>query len=467
MQILKNHVMNTTKEQVDDLNAIIKIQLNQEDYQPKVDKTLKEYRKKANVPGFRKGKVPMGMLRKQYGESIRADEVNKMINEELQRYIQDEKLELIGGPIPIEDKEMAWDKSALEFKFEVGMFPKVEPNLTPDDQLDAYKIVADEDMINEQMQMIQKQFGKMESREEIDENSTIVANIKSSDEKVDKESTFTLDQVNEDQQDTFKGAKVGDVLNINAQGFLKNENTAQSILGIDNEEFKSTEGDLTIEIIEINETIPAELNQDLFDKYLGEGKVSSEEEFRNHIQEQIENQFKQQADQKFFNDATEFLIDNTPFELPENFLKKWLKFSSDKNISQEEADKEFEDNKKGIKYQLIEGKIKEEHDIKVTEEDLKQTAKDALKAQMAQYGQGDLADEQIEQLSQTLLQQEEQKKQMEDQALSKKLLDFFKEKLPLNEKEVTYKAFIDLAYGKPEDKEETEEKQAETNSASQ
>ncbi|MDR9399917.1 MAG: trigger factor [Psychroflexus sp.] len=459
--------MNTTKEQVDDLNAIIKIQLNQEDYQPKVDKTLKEYRKKANVPGFRKGKVPMGMLRKQYGESIRADEVNKMINEELQRYIQDEKLELIGGPIPIEDEKMAWDKSPLEFKFEVGMFPKVEPNLTPDDQLDVYKIVADEDMINEQIQMIQKQFGKMESREEIDENSTIVANIKSSDEKVDKESTFTLDQVNEDQQDTFKGAKVGDVLNIDAQGFLKNENTAQSILGIDNEEFKSTEGDLTIEIIEINETIPAELNQDLFDKYLGEGKVSSEEEFRNHIQEQIENQFKQQADQKFFNDATEFLIDNTPFELPENFLKKWLKFSSDKNISQEEADKEFEDNKKGIKYQLIEGKIKEEHDIKVTEEDLKQTAKDALKAQMAQYGQGDLADEQIEQLSQTLLQQEEQKKQMEDQALSKKLLDFFKEKLPLNEKEVTYKAFIDLAYGKPEDKEETEEKQAETNSASQ
>jgi trigger factor len=452
--------MNTSKEQVDDLNGIIKIQLNKEDYEPKVEKTLKDYRKKADIPGFRKGKVPMGMLRKQYGEAIRADEVNKMVNEELQRYVQEEKLPLLGGPIPVEDEKMNWDNDPIEFKFEIGISPDIKPNLQPDEKLDYFKIVADKEMVDEQISMIQKQFGKMESREQIDENHTIVAQIKSSDEKVDKESTFNLDQVAKDNRDQFKGAKVGDVINVKAQGFLENENVAQTLLGIDTEQYKALEGDLSIEITEINETIPAELNQELFDKYFGEGKVSSEEEFREKIKEQIEDQFKQQSEQKFFNDATEFLIEHTDFELPENFLKKWLKFSNEKGITQEEADKEFDENKKGIHYQLIEGKIKEEHDIKVTEDDLKETAREALKAQMAQYGQGNLPDEQIDQLSQTLLQQEEQKKQMEDQALSKKLLDFYKQQLPINEKEVSYKEFIDIAYGsnvKDEDQETEEE----------
>ena len=449
--------MNTTKEQVDDLNAIIKIQLDKDDYEPKIEKTLKDYRKTANIPGFRKGKVPMGMLRKQYGEAIRADEVNKMVNDELQRFVQEEKLALIGGPIPFDDEKMSWDKEPLEFKFEIAMYPTIEPNLNPDDKLDYYKIVADKEMIDEQVSMIQKQFGKLETHEKVGENSTIVATIRSSDESFDNESTFGLDAINKEHHDQFKGAKVGDVINVKADNFLQRENIAQSILGIPTDDYKALEGDLSIEITEINENIPAELNQELFDKYLGEGKVSTEDEFRQKVKEQIEGQFKQQTEQKFFNDATEFLIEHTDFELPENFLKKWLRFSNDKDISQEEADKEFEDNKKGIRYQLIEAKIKEDHAISVTQEDLKETAKDALKAQMAQYGQGNLPDEQIEQLSQTLLQQEEQKKQMDDQALSKKLLDFFKEKLPINEKEVTYKEFIDIAYAEKNDKEEEKE----------
>ena len=159
--------MNTSKEQVDDLNAIINIQLNKEDYQPKVEKTLKEYRKNANIPGFRKGKVPMGMLRKQYGEAIRADEVNKMVNEELQRYVQEEKLPLLGGPIPVDDEKMNWDNDPLEFKFEIGISPDIKPNLQPDEKLDYFKIVADKEMVDEQISMIQKQFGKMESREKL------------------------------------------------------------------------------------------------------------------------------------------------------------------------------------------------------------------------------------------------------------------------------------------------------------
>ena len=457
MQILKNHTMNTTKEQVDDLNAVIKIQLNKDDYEPKVEKTLKDYRKTANIPGFRKGKVPMGMLRKQYGEAIRADEVNKMVNDELQRFVQEEKLALLGGPIPVDDEKMSWDREPLEFKFEIGMYPSIAPNLNPNDKLDYYKIVADKEMIDEQVSMVQKQFGRLETHEKVGKNSTIVSNIRSSDESIDKESTFSLDSINKEHHEQFKGAKVGDVISVKANALLENENVAQSLLGISTENYKALEGNLSIEITEINETVPAELNQELFDKYLGEGKVSTEDEFRKQIKEQIEGQFKQQSEQKFFNDTTEFLIEHTDFELPENFLKKWLMFSNDKDISQEEADKEFEDNKKGIRYQLIESKIKEDHDISVTQEDLKETAKEALKAQMAQYGQGNLPDDQVEQLSQTLLQQEEQKKQMEDQALSKKLLDFFKEKLPINEKEVTYKEFIDIAYAQKNDKEEEKE----------
>lgn len=457
MQILKNHTMNTTKEQVDDLNAIIKIQLNKDDYEPKVEKTLKDYRKTANIPGFRKGKVPMGMLRKQYGEAVRADEVNKMVNDELQRFVQEEKLALLGGPIPVDDEKMSWDREPLEFKFEIGMYPSIAPNLNPNDKLDYYKIVADKEMIDEQVSMVQKQFGRLETHEKVGSNSTIVSTIRSSDESVDKESTFSLDSINKEHHEQFKGAKVGDVISVKANALLENENVAQSLLGISTENYKALEGNLSIEITEINETVPAELNQELFDKYLGEGKVSTEDEFRKQIKEQIEGQFKQQSEQKFFNDTTEFLIEHTDFELPENFLKKWLRFSNDKDISQEEADKEFEDNKKGIRYQLIESKIKEDHDISVTQEDLKETAKEALKAQMAQYGQGNLPEDQVEQLSQTLLQQEEQKKQMEDQALSKKLLDFFKEKLPINEKEVTYKEFIDIAYAQKNDKEEEKE----------
>lgn len=440
--------MQITKENTDSLNAIVKLEINKDDYSPKVEKILKDYRKTANIPGFRKGHVPMGMIKRQYGQAVVSDEVNKLIQDSLNKFIHEEKLDILGNPIPKEQADFSWDADNYKFEFELGLAPEINIDFNNSKAIKHYKIVADKEMVEDQIKHIQRQFGKLVTQNEVKEGYTVVATFKNTDKGIDKESSFKLEDFNGKQNKAlFTGLKVGETVEVSSEKLFKSETVLANHLGISEEKAKGLTIDLHIEINEINEHIPHELNQELFDKYTREeGKISSKKELEEEIKKQAEEQFKQHGEQQLFNDISEYLIENIKFDLPVEFLQKWIKLSAEKELTDEEAKAEYEKSEKGIRYQLIEAKIIKEHDIKVQPDEVKELMKNRIRLQMAQYGVTTFTDEQIEEFSNQMLSNEDEVKKVSEQVLSDKILALLKENLKLKEKEVSFKEFADENY---------------------
>lgn len=440
--------MQITKENTDSLNAIVKLEINKDDYSPKVEKILKDYRKTANIPGFRKGHVPMGMIKRQYGQAVVSDEVNKLIQDSLNKFIHEEKLDILGNPIPKEQADFSWDADNYKFEFELGLAPEINIDFNNSKAIKHYKIVADKEMVEDQIKHIQRQFGKLVTQNEVKEGYTVVATFKNSHEGIDKESSFKLEDLDGKQNKAlFRGLKVGETVEVSSEKLFKSETVLANHLGISEEKAKGLTIDLHIEINEINEHIPHELNQELFDKYTREeGKITSKKELEEEIKKQAEEQFKQHGEQQLFNDISEYLIENIKFDLPVEFLQKWIKLSAEKELTDEEAKAEYEKSEKGIRYQLIEAKIIKEHDIKVQPEEVKELMKNRIRLQMAQYGVTTFTDEQIEEFSNQMLSNEDEVRKVSEQVLSDKILALLKENLKLKEKEVSFKEFADENY---------------------
>lgn len=440
--------MQITKENTDSLNAIVKLEINKDDYSPKVEKILKDYRKTANIPGFRKGHVPMGMIKRQYGQAVVSDEVNKLIQDSLNKFIHEEKLDILGNPIPKEQADFSWDADNYKFEFELGLAPEINIDFNNSKAIKHYKIVADKEMVEDQIKHIQRQFGKLVTQNEVKEGYTVVATFKNTDKGIDKESSFKLEDFNGKQNKAlFTGLKVGETVEVSSEKLFKSETVLANHLGISEEKAKGLTIDLHIEINEINEHIPHELNQELFDKYTREeGKITSKKELEEEIKKQAEEQFKQHGEQQLFNDISEYLIENIKFDLPVEFLQKWIKLSAEKELTDEEAKAEYEKSEKGIRYQLIEAKIIKEHDIKVQPEEVKELMKNRIRLQMAQYGVTTFTDEQIEEFSNQMLSNEDEVRKVSEQVLSDKILALLKENLKLKEKEVSFKEFADENY---------------------
>lgn len=441
--------MNITKKDIDTLNAVITVEVDKKDYQPKVEKILKDYKKTASVPGFRKGFVPMGMIKKQYEKSIVIDEVNKLLQEALNKYLTEEKLDILGNPLPKPDENFSWENEKFAFDFELGMAPKFEINLDTKKKITLNKIVADKKFIDDEMLNIQKQYGKLVSQKEVVEGGRMVGDFtfEYKDEQQEKNATIDLDQIKgKANLKKFLGKKVGDVIGLKTKNLFKDDHDLMNALGLDHDDAHSFSVPVTFKISEVNKTELAELNQELFDKLFGKDKIKSEKELREEIKKSAEKQFQGQADQQFLNASTDYLIEKTKFDLPSEFLKKWLQVSTEKEMTKEEADAEYVRSEKGLRYQLIEGQIAKEHDIKITYDELKDFAKEMVTAQFMQYGQQHLTDEMLQPVIDNVMTNQEETKRLSEQLMSQKLLDFYKENLKYKKKEVTYKDFVEETY---------------------
>ncbi len=439
--------MNITKEQIDDLNAVVKVAISKEDYQDKVEKILKDYRRQANIPGFRKGQVPMGLIKKQYGKAVLVDEVNKLLQDNLNKYLTEEKLDVLGNPLPKQQENFDWESDRLDFEFELGLAPSFDVQLKTKKAVTHYKIVADKKMIEEQVERIQKQYGKLVSKSEVGKKDEVTGTFSNEVEDIDHKTTIEMDKVKGKKAiDTLLGKKVGDSVTLSTKGLFKEDYLLSSALGINRDKADKLDTNVTFTIEEINEREPAALDQDLFDKLFGKDKVTSEKELKDRIKEDSEKQFEQQSDQKLLNDITEKLIDETKFDLPAEFLKKWIQISGEKPLTEDEAKEEFERSEKGLRYQLIEGKIIQENNLQVQFDELKEFAKGFIKSQMAQYGHMDPKDEELEGIAARVLGNQDEVRRLSEQLMSQKLLDLYKEKANLKVKEVSYDDFIKEAY---------------------
>lgn len=440
--------MNITKEQIDELNAVVKVAITKDDYQDKVDSILRDYRKQANIPGFRKGHVPMGLIKKQYGKAVLVDEVNKLLQDNLNKYLTEEKLDVLGNPLPKQQDNFDWDKEELAFEFELGLSPDFEVPLETKKPITRYKIVADKKMVDEQVERIQKQYGKLVSKKEIGKSDEVTGSFKNEAEEIDKKATLELDKLkSKSALESLKGKKVGDVISLKTKNLLKEDYLLSSILGISQEKSKDLDIEVAFTIEEINEREAAKLDQELFDKLFGKDEISSEKELKERIKNDSEKQFEQQSDQKLLNDVTEYFIEHTKFELPAGFLTKWIQMTGEKSLSEEEANEEYEKSEKGLRYQLIEGKIIQDNGIQIEFDELKEFAKGFIKSQMAQFGQLNPKEEELDNIAARVLGNQDEVKRLSEQLMSQKLLNLYKEKVNLKTKEVTYENFVKEVYG--------------------
>lgn len=440
--------MNITRNNIDSLNAVVTVSVTKEDYAPKVEKTLKDYRKNANVPGFRKGAVPMSLIQKQYGKSIMFEEVNKILQEQLNEYITNEKLDILGNPLPKPMDTLDWDAETLQFEFELGMVPEFEVNLEAKNNLVSYKIIADDKMLDEQVARLQKQYGKVTPAEVVDADSEITVTFSNEEHNINNKTTISLDVFSDVKAaKSFVGKKVGEVVVVQTKGLFNDDHKLMDYLKVDHDVVHGLGIEVNVEINDVFSTEKAPLDQEFFDKLFGPESVSSEAEMRTKLKEIAESQFVQQSEQKFLNDVTEFLLENTRFDLPSEFLIKWLQQSGEKPLTAKEASDEFSKSEKGLRYQLIEGKIMKDHNLQITFEDLKDHTSVLIKNQMAQFGQLNPSDEEINNIVARVLSNQDEVRRLSEQLMSAKMLQLFKDKVNAKQKEVNMDDFVKVFYG--------------------
>ena len=440
--------MNITRENIDALNAVVKVDIAKDDYSDKVEKILTDYRKTANIPGFRKGHVPMGMVNKQYGTAVLVDEVNKLLQEALNKYLTEEKLDVLGHPLPKPQDDLDWDSEKLSFEFELGLSPEFDVDLKSKKAITSYNIVAGDDMINDQITNIQKQYGKLIPQTEIAKDSEVTGVYKNEEKEIENTVTLTLDKFKgKATEKKFVGAKAGDVITLKTKGLYTDEHELMHALKIEHDAAHGLDIEVTFTVTEINERELAELDQELFTKLFADGSVTSVTELKDKIKEDAEKQFVQQADQKLLNDVTEYLVDNTKFDLPAEFLQKWMQTSGEKQLTEDEAKEEYEKSEKSLRYQLIEGKLVSSNDIQVSIEDIKGHAKNMIKMQMAQFGQMNPSEKELDDIAARVLSNQDEARRISEQIISQKLLELYKEKANIKTKELTYEAFVKEVYG--------------------
>lgn len=440
--------MNVTRKNIDDLNAVLTVEVYKSHYKHKIETQLKDYQKKADLPGFRRGEVPMSIIESKYRQPLLLEEVNKTIKESLNKYFQQEKLDLLGNPIPVEVANRDWEADKYEFEFEIGLAPTFDIDLEGLGEITQYKIIADDNMLNEQLGRMQKQYGKMTPNEVFVKGNDVSGTFRNEDKAIDSPATLSFDIFKDPKtEDLFLGKKVGDVVTLNTKGLFADDHQLMEYLKVSHDDVHGLDIDVDFTIEEINATEPAELNQELFDKLFGEGNVSSVEEVKAKIKEDAERQFEGQANQQFLNDVTEGLLHNTKFDLPAEFLKRWIQTVGEKQLTPEEAEVEYARSENGLRYQLIEGKVMSSNNLQINFEDLKAYAAEMIKMQMAQFGQMDPSKADVDGIVARVLGNQEEVKRLSDQVMSEKMLALYKSKVKSTVKEVNYQEFVAASYG--------------------
>lgn len=442
--------MNISHQTVDDVNANIKVELAPEDYNPSVDKAIKEQAKKAKLPGFRPGKIPTSHIKRTFGKSILFDEVNKLVNEKISEYINENKLEVLGQPLPLEsdaDAVYNWDfNDTFNFTYEIGIAPAFETPFSKETAFTAYDIKADEATLAERIKNLRRSYGKMTNPEVSEDGDVLYATLKQTKEEgIEKTTSVRTDIVQDAKiKKSLIGLKKDDTVKLDIKKAFKVEDIAR-LLGITEDEAANldvTKFELTVN--NINRLEEAELNQEFFDKLFPAGEVTKEEEFNAKVKEEVENLFQQNADQKLRNDMYTFGMDKVQATFPETFLKKWLK-ATNPNISDEELEEGFADFLSNLKWTIIENRIVTANNLEVKYDEVINLAKERIYAQIKMYNINDEpSDEQLGQYAMQLLQDREQANRLFEETKALKVFDFLKENVTLNKEEIQYVDFEKL-----------------------
>jgi len=446
--------MEVIKKDIDKLNAEITIKIKEDDYKGRVDEALKKYRKQANLPGFRKGMVPMGMVKKMVGPNILVDEINKLLSDKLYDYIGAEKLNILGNPLPKESEDkIDWEtQKEFDFTYELGIAPEVKAELSEKDKIQKYKIKVADKMVDEQIEEIAKQYGKMKDVDAAEEEDMLYGKFQELEKGQIKEDGITNGTVlnirilnKAKDQKLFLGKKVGDEVKLKPVG-MAGEQYVAAWLGIEKEEidaYKNTEFLYAIE--KINRMEAAELNQEFFDRIYGKEVVKSKEEMVERIREEMNKNFEQNAEQLFEREVQDHLMKKAKLQLPDDFMKRWLMTANEKPLTKEQLEEEYEQYAEGIKWQLIENKLIRDHNIKVEKEEVVEYTKGMVRQQLSGMGQNMMDENELEDTAKRVLENQDEARRLYDQLYQLKMRDLYKEKVKVKEKEISYDEFLKLA----------------------
>jgi trigger factor len=440
--------MNIQFEAPDKVNGLMTITLETADYQPEVEKTLKDYRKRAQIPGFRPGQAPMGMIKRQYGTSVKVDVVNKLLGEKLYGYVQDNKIHMLGEPLPSEQQAQLDFESdqPLVFKFDIAVAPEFEAKLSGKDKVPFYNIIVDDKLVDQQVEMYQSRAGHYDKAETFDPElrDMLKGDLREIDGTIEVADAVLMPQYMkvEDQKKLFEGAKLGDIITWNPRkAYPESDVEVSSLLKIQKDEVKEHEGDFTFQITEISRFVKAEIGKELFDQTFGEGTVKDEKEFRQKIADQISLQFKADSDYKFLLDVREHMEKKVgKLEFPEAILKRVM-LNNNKDKGADFVEKNFEASIKELAWHLMKEQLVSAQGIKIEDADLKETAKEAARAQFAQYGMSNIPDEYLENYAQEMLKKRENVDGLVDRAVDVKLTAALKNVVKLDEKEISLEDF--------------------------
>ena len=454
--------MNISRENTGDLTAIISVEVVEADYRQLVDKALKDLRKKANIPGFRAGMVPMGMVKKMYGISVMADEVNKILSEKLNKYVADEKLELLGHPIPSDSKQDKVDfnkEKDFVFHFDIGMSPEITLELNDKTHVPYSKIEVADTMVSDYLKDIQERFGEHTHPETIEENSKITASFKQLDEEGNIiESGINQDNASFNIEDVqlktiakkLVGKAVGDKVNFDPMRALKDANKVAAMLQVAKIMVEDLKAEFEVEIKEITFITPAELNEDLYKKAYPKEDLKSEEDLKNKIKEDAEKQFEGESDKLFLSKAVDTLIEKAAIAIPDDFMKRWILANNEGDLTTEQLDVQYGSYANTLKWQLLQNKIIKDNDIKVGEDEVKDHVRHFISGQ---YFGGMEQDEafasQMDGIVDNVLKNEDEVKKIYDQLYDAKMLKLFKETLSLDVETMPLEDFIKKASEAP------------------
>lgn len=445
--------MNVTTTETGELKAILRVEIKPEDYKEKVDKTLSDYRRKAKIPGFRPGKVPASLIKKQYGKSVLIDEVNHLLQHAVYDHLQEKELDILGNPLPVPNDQIDWEnQETFHFDFELGLSPQFELKLNDKLKVPYYRIVADKEMTERYATDYARRFGSMKYPEKVTETAIVKAIFHEVDKKgeaveegITKEATFSMESIDDKKvKKELVGLEVGSKMVMEPAKAFKKEFNVANLLGTDEAGLKASTGRFELDIIELSELIPAELNQDLFDKVFGEGAVSGKDEFMKRIKEDAEAMFVGESDRKFLDDLKDKVLDKTSFDLPDDFLKKWLQTNQENPVTAEQIEQEYPELKASMKWQLVENKVMKENNIEITQQEVIEYTKGLIANQMRQYGQ-EPDPSSLDGIAANVLQNREEAQRITDQLASQKLLEYYKETVKLDTKEVSFDEFIKKA----------------------
>jgi trigger factor len=453
-ELLKTNLMNIKKDNLDELNAVLTITVEKSDYEERVDSVLKDYRKKARIDGFRPGKVPQGLINKMYRKPVLVEEINKILGESLGKYLVDEKLNILGEPLPSLDKpvQIDWDADAqFEFSFDIGLSPEMDFAVSEKDKIDYYLIKTDEEEISKQRDRISSRYGSFsESTDVISDNEMLKADLVelgADNEPIEgvhvEDATISLEFVkDEESKKKFMGLKAGDVLDLDVKKAFINETDLAALLKITKEKLAETGNNFRVTIKSVSRFVKAEINQELFDKVYGPDQVKSLEEFNAKITDELKAAFERNSDYKFRIDAKEYYLGKFKQDLPAAFLKRWLVYTNQGKMTMEQIEKDFDAFVIDLKWQLIKGKVARENELKIKEEELIAHTKDVFRQQFIQYyGIADVPDDTLEKYARESLGREEERNRYSESLMENKVFEFMQKTVKLDTKEVTLQEF--------------------------